>query len=323
MNKTVVVTGGNGYIGSHVCKKLFTMGFDVQIIDNFSTSPSQPVHSYGTFHQHDIADIEVRDLLVQLEPVCLFHFASRASVEESQKEPILYYVENVSKTIKLLEYCVQTGLKKIIFSSTCATYGKVVGSINELVPQNPINTYGSTKLMVEQIIKDFCEKRLLDAVIFRCFNAIGASEDGELGENHEPETHIIPNICKSVLKKTGNIFKIYGSNCDTPDGTCVRDYIDVIDLSLANYLGLNFIMNHTGFYDFNLGSGMGISVLDLIQNIESVLDAKVKYQLESSRRGDPPSLIADSKKAHEQLGFTPKVSLSKSIKNVYNYLKNN
>ncbi len=319
----VVITGGNGYIGSHMCKLMHKNGYDVHIIDNHSYSPKDPVHSYGTFYNLDIADKEnVKNILDRVKPEAIFHFAARAVVPESESDPLLYYNENLVKTISLLESAIESGVKKFIFSSTCATYGEVGDqTINETLPQNPINTYGRTKLLMEQVMRDLASKEMLNFIVFRYFNAAGCCPEGTIGENHDPETHLIPNIVKAHLSGGMNKFKIFGDNFSTPDGSCIRDYIHVEDLAMAHFEGFKYLDSHTGFNDFNLGSENGYSVKEVVSSFEEITGKTLEKEVCDPRPGDPPRLVGDSKKAREHLNFKPKYDLKDCISHTLNFLK--
>lgn len=321
MTKKFLVTGGNGFIGSHMCKYLHRTGNEVFVIDNHSTSPNYNVHKFGQFYRFDIGDgDELQRFFDKHQIDCIFHFAAKALVGESQLEPIFYFKENISKTLTLLDSCIKNKVRSFVFSSSCATYGDKSDPISEESEQTPINSYGLSKLVVEQILRDLSAKNLIDVAVLRYFNASGCSPEAELGENHEPETHLIPNLIKSYLKKEVNKFFIFGTNYSTKDGTCVRDYIHVEDLVRAHSLAANFIGKNRGFYDFNLGSGVGYSVLEVIRAFEKITNAQLDITFGARRPGDPPSLISDPSKAQRVLGFTPEYSLEQSIEHSLNYL---
>ncbi len=319
--ESVLITGGNGFIGSHMCKLLHQKGYAVHIIDNHSTSPDKPVHAYGVFHRFDIADKEkVQSLLEQVKPVAVFHFAARAIVPESEADPILYYNENLVKTIALLDSCLKKGVKKFVFSSTCATFhGEGTANLSESTLQAPASTYGKTKLLMEMVMRDIAQKNLMDVIVFRYFNASGCSPSGDIGENHIPETHLIPNIIRAQLSQGKSTFKIFGDTYPTPDGTCIRDYIHVEDLVEAHYQGLIFLQKNSGFHDFNLGSEKGYSVKEVVSAFEDVAKITLQKEVMPARAGDPPRLVGDSAKAKKHLGFSPKYSLHQSIEHAWNY----
>jgi UDP-glucose 4-epimerase len=320
--ESVVVTGGNGYIGSHMCRYLFERGYDVHVVDNHSTSPDSKVHNYAVFHNIDIGNSErMKKLLTDIKPTTIYHFAARAAVSESQADPLLYLNENLVKTVSLLDSAINTGVNKFIFSSTCATFGvPLEKQINEHHPQKPINTYGLTKLLMEKVMRDLAEKNLMNILVLRYFNAAGCSPDGVIGENHDPEYHLIPNLCLSHLSGGSTPFNLYGEKFDTPDGTCVRDYIHVCDLVEAHYKGAEYLSKNLGFHDFNLGSETGYSVRDVISAFNEITKSELEVQIKDPRPGDPASLVADSQKSRELLGFKPKYSLHDCIEHTLAFL---
>lgn len=323
MSKNFLVTGGNGYIGSHMCKLLNQLGHNVFIIDNFSTSPKREMHSYGKFFNLDIsAGEKVSEVLKENKIDCIFHFAALALVGESQEKPLFYYKENFSKTIELLNSCMSAGVKKFIFSSTCATFGvPETETISENNKQNPINTYGLTKLLMEMSMRDLAAKGMMDFVVFRYFNAAGCSPDGEIGENHDPETHLIPNIVKSHLAGNEIKFQLNGNQYPTRDGSCIRDYIHVHDLAQAHYDGYLYLEKNNGFHDFNLGSESGHSVKEVIAAFENITGSNLSVNIAPPRPGDPPQLVSNSAKAKEVLNFKPIYTLEDSIKHTLNYFR--
>jgi UDP-glucose 4-epimerase len=325
MSKTFVVTGGNGYIGSHMCKLLHNAGHRVIVVDNHSTSPKKPVHSYGEFVDMDVsAGVKLTKLLFENNVDCVFHFAALALVGESQEKPLYYYKENFSKTMDLLSSCVDAKVRKFVFSSTCATFGvPETETISESNVQKPINTYGMTKLLIEMAMRDLAQKDMMDFVVFRYFNAAGCSSDSEIGENHEPETHLIPNIIKAHLAGETGTFRLLGDQYPTRDGSCIRDYIHVDDLAQAHFDGYRFIESNSGFNDFNLGSENGSSVKEVITAFEKISNSKLNVEVAPPRAGDPPSLVSNSAKAREVLNFKPKFSLEDSIEHTLNFFKAN
>jgi len=329
VQKLFVVTGGNGYIGSHFCRLVVEKGYLPLIIDDFSTSPIKPTHQFGEFYQGKISDPEIWNKIAKRGNIeAVFHFAARALVGESEdKNKHWDYLDtNVSQTIKMLEEISKNKIKNIIFSSSCATFGLTKESkISENHPQNPVNTYGFSKYLVEQILKDLARKKMLRSVVLRYFNASGASHDGLLGENHDPETHLIPNVIKSILNKnkTKNTLQVFGNNFPTSDGTCIRDYIHVEDLALAHWKAYEYLLENQNMYydDFNLGSESGTSILELIAIMEKVVSEKIQYEIKPPREGDPPILVSDSRKARSLLKFIPSKSIENSLVDAYNYLK--
>lgn len=322
---TFLVTGGNGYIGSHMCKLLFTQGHKVIILDNGSTSSKDPKHEYGHFILGDISDKELLSRIFKQDRVdAVFHFAAKSLVPEGEEKPFFYYYENFTKTMSLLESCVKANVRKFIFSSTCATFGIPDNElVSESTIQKPINTYGQSKLLLEMSMRDLCSKNLIDVTVLRYFNACGGSPDGEIGENFELATRLIPNICRSIYSGEEVEFKLYGDDFQTRDGSGIRDYIHVDDLSLAHQLAFDNMKNKNGFFDYNLGTGSGSTVLEVVTAFENVLDKKVKVSRVGRRAGDPPALICDTKKSESELGFRAKYSLEDSIRHTLNYLKKN
>jgi UDP-glucose 4-epimerase len=287
----VLVTGGAGYIGSHCCKELYHAGYN-------------PVTIEGDIGNADL----LRKCFSDHSVSAVMHFAAYAYVGESVTDPGKYYDNNVKKTINLLNTIVEAGVKNIIFSSSCATYGNPkILPMDETHPQNPINPYGKSKYMVEEILKDFSEAYNLKFTSLRYFNAAGADPDGEVGEDHTPETHIIPllmEVASGIRKK----FCIFGDDYDTVDGTCIRDYIHVTDLAKAHILALKRL-NDGGESDFfNLGTERGCSVLEMVDTVEKVTGEKISYTVSERRPGDPPVLIASSEKAKILLGWHPEYS---------------
>lgn len=309
-----VVTGGNGYIGSHMCKYLHGLRARVVIIDNHSTSPAHPVHDFGECHRLDIADHEtVTALLRETKPDAVFHFAAKTLVGESEARPFYYYAENFQKTLALLESCVRADARRLVFSSTCAIFGAPhMPTLDEAHPQHPMSTYGRTKQLMELAMRDLAGKGLLDVAVFRYFNAAGCTPDGTLGENHDPETHLIPNLCRAHVPGSAAPFVLHGDDYDTPDGTCIRDYIHVDDLVRVHARALP-LLAQGGFHDFNLGSETGHSVREVIAAFETVTGAPLPVTTAPRRPGDVPRLVANAAKAKTQLDFAPRHTLHDCI----------
>ena len=311
MNKekgTILVTGGAGYIGSHAVLALKLAGYDLIILDNLVYGHQELVEKVLQV-KLIIGDTNDRPLLDRLfsthNIIAVMHFSAYAYVGESVTDPAKYYRNNVVGTLSLLEAMLAAGVNKIVFSSTCATYGvpnKI--PLTEDHPQNPINPYGATKLMVERILSDFDVAYNLKSVSFRYFNAAGANPNGLLGEDHNPETHLIPLVLLTALGKRDSI-SIFGTDYDTPDGTCIRDYIHVDDLASAHILGLEYLLNGGKSDFFNLGNGGGFSVKEVIEMSRKITGREIKA-LECDRRlGDPPVLVGSSEKARKILGWVP------------------
>ena len=300
----VLVTGGAGYIGSHTCKLLYKEGFSPIVFDNLSTGHSDFV-KWGTFINGDILLTEkVINTIKKFNPVAIIHFAASAYVGESVSNPSKYYRNNVNGTLSLLEAMKMTNMKNFIFSSTCATYGEPDEMpIDEACRQNPINPYGRSKLMIEKILADFDSAYSMKYIALRYFNAAGADPEAEIGERHDPETHIIPLILKAAA--TGMEFKVFGNDYSTFDGTCIRDYIHVGDLASAHLKALNYILANKESNQFNLGNGQGYSVNQIIESVRRVTKQEFPVKIEKRRPGDPPILIGDSSKAKAILNWQP------------------
>lgn len=301
----ILICGGAGYIGSHINKLLSNSGYDTIVYDNLIYGHRESV-KWGKFINADLADTEALDKVFSENDIdAVFHFAAFAYVGESVEEPSKYYVNNVCNTINLLEAMRKYGCDKIVFSSTCATYGVPEKlPITEDMPQNPVNPYGATKLMVERIFKDYNVAYGLKFVVLRYFNAAGADPDIEIGENHTPETHIIPLVIDAAYNKRPDI-KVYGSNYPTRDGTCIRDYIHVTDLAQAHLLALKYLERGGKSDFFNLGNENGTSVLEVIESVKRITGKDFKVTLTDRRAGDPPMLVGSSRKAKEILSWKP------------------
>ena len=306
MSQTILVTGGAGYIGSHAVLALQQAGFAVIVLDNLVYGHRELVESElkAELIVGDIGDRALLDRLFADRQIdAVMHFSAYAYVGESVTDPAKYYRNNVVATLTLLEAMVAANIKKFIFSSTCATYGipKSV-PIPEDHPQSPINPYGATKLMVERILADFGTAYGLKSVCFRYFNAAGADPGGRLGEDHNPETHLIPLVLLAAMGKRDSI-SIFGTDYPTPDGTCVRDYIHVTDLANAHLLGLQYLFKGGENQVFNLGNGNGFSVKQVIEAARQVTGKEINVVECDRRPGDPPALVGSSEKAKQILGW--------------------
>jgi UDP-glucose 4-epimerase len=308
MNTTILVTGGAGYIGSHAVKALTAKGYDVIILDNLVYGHPDLVDEVLKVKliQGDLNDRTLLDQIFATHTIqAVMHFAAYAYVGESVQNPAKYYRNNVVGTLTLLEAMVAADVKKIVFSSTCATYGVPTETpITEDHPQVPINPYGMSKLMVEKILADFDQAHQLKSVIFRYFNAAGADPRGLLGEDHNPETHLIPLVLMTALGKRPAI-SVFGTDYPTPDGTCIRDYIHVADLADAHVLGLRYLLDGGDRQVFNLGNGNGFSVREVIEAAKAITGKPIPVQECDRRPGDPPALVGSSAKARETLGWEP------------------
>jgi len=296
MNKiNVLVTGGAGYIGSQVCKHLHSSNFSPITFDNLS-SGNQSFVKWGPLIKADILNTEkIIETIKIYKPKAIIHFAAKSIVEESQKNLDMYMKVNVDGTKSILSAMKQTGLNKIIYSSTAAVYGnKYKTDITEDFPENPINNYGTTKLLSEKIIKDSYKNLSIDSIVLRYFNASGCDHEEGIGEMHDPETHLIPNITQNMIK--GEVSNIYGNDFDTKDGTCIRDFIHVKDLASAHVLALKHILNNKISDTFNLGTGKGHSVQDVINTYEEIFSKNCKIKISNRRDGDPASLVANVEK---------------------------
>lgn len=302
----ILVVGGAGYIGSHTNRLLDERGYQTVVFDNLETGHADFVR-WGKFFQGDLRNIEdIRRCFASYPKIeAVIHFAAYAYVGESVHEPQKYYHNNVLGTINLLTVMQEFRCQKIIFSSTCATYGVPIEMpITEKHIQAPINPYGKTKYIIELMLEDYEKAYGLHYVVFRYFNAAGASRDGLIGEDHTPETHLIPLVLDVALGKR-EFIEVFGDDYDTADGSCIRDYIHVEDLALAHVLGLEYLQTSLTSNIFNLGNGVGFSVKEIIASVEKVVDQKIPTKLTSRREGDPAKLIGSFQKAKEILGWEP------------------
>lgn len=321
----ILVTGGAGYIGSHCVLALLKEGFAVHIFDNFSTGHKETVETlkkYGTltYSEGDLQNkTDIKKVFENNKIDAVVHFAAFSQVGESVKNPQKYYQNNVCGTLNLLEAMLENDVKKIVFSSTAATYGEPVYTpIDENHPQLPINPYGQTKLMIERIMDDYDKAYGLKSVRLRYFNVAGADSDGRVGEWHTPETHLVPNILKSSFGD-GKTFEMYGDDYDTKDGTCVRDYINVEDLAQAHILALKYLNNGGETNFFNLGTQEGTTVQEVFDVCEQVIGKSIPVKKMPRREGDPAILVADNTKAKNELGWEPKNSFEHSVKTAYEW----
>lgn len=321
----ILVTGGAGYIGSHCVLALLKEGFAVHIFDNFSTGHKETVETlkkYGTltYSEGDLQNkTDIKKVFENNKIDAVVHFAAFSQVGESVKNPQKYYQNNVCGTLNLLEAMLENDVKKIVFSSTAATYGEPVYTpIDENHPQLPINPYGQTKLMIERIMDDYDKAYGLKSVRLRYFNVAGADSEGRVGEWHNPETHLVPNILKSSFGD-GKTFEMYGDDYDTKDGTCVRDYINVEDLAQAHILALKYLNNGGETNFFNLGTQEGTTVQEVFDVCEQVIGKSIPVKKMPRREGDPAILVADNTKAKNELGWEPKNSFEHSVKTAYEW----
>ena len=304
--QTIIVTGGAGYIGSHFCKVAKQNGYNPVVYDNLSTGFEKLV-KWGDFVKGDIKDTELlTQTFKKYNPIAVVHFAAYSQVGESMKNPYKYYENNVGGTLNLLKTMIDCNIKNIIFSSTAAIFGIPEQlPINENTPKNPINPYGKSKLMIENILEDFDKTYNLKYTSLRYFNASGSDPDCETGECHNPETHLIPIVCQTALGKRESM-QIFGNDYNTKDGTCIRDYIHVIDLANAHILALNKMLETQQSQKINLGTNQGFSNLEIMQSAEEVVGHKINYTIGDRRIGDPDILICDNTFAKQYLNWNIK-----------------
>ncbi|MEX1153032.1 UDP-glucose 4-epimerase GalE [Parvibaculum sp.] len=316
----VFVTGGAGYIGSHTAKALHRAGFTPVVIDNLSRGHEWAV-KWGPLEKIDLADGAALDAaFARHRPAAVLHFAAFAYVGESVSNPYLYYRNNVGGTLSLLEAMRRADCGKIVFSSTCATYGIPDKTpISEDAPQRPVNPYGASKLMVERILADAGAAHDLRSVCLRYFNAAGADPDGDIGEAHDPETHLVP-LALQAAAGANTALSIFGDDYATPDGSCIRDYIHVSDLADAHVLALRWLLDGNPSRQFNLGNGRGYSVREVVEAVRRISGRAVPVEVGPRRAGDPPVLVADARRAADELGWKPqRVDLDAQIADAWNW----
>lgn len=320
---SVLVLGGAGYIGSHTVYELIESGEDVIIIDNLETGHIEAIHPKARFYEGDIRNAEFLDEVFSKEKIdTVIHFAANSLVGESVSNPLKYYDNNLYGTKVLLSQMVKHNIDKIVFSSTAATYGNPENiPILENDKTEPTNPYGETKLSMEKMIKWVGKAHNIRYVALRYFNACGAHENGEIGENHNPETHLIPNVLKVALGEK-EFVNVFGNDYKTKDGTCVRDYIHVIDLAQAHILAMKYLREGNTSDVFNLGNGVGFTVNEIIEATRKVTDKEIKAVVGARREGDPDILVASSEKARTVLGWEPKYTdIEKIIDTAWKYYK--
>ncbi|AGX41865.1 UDP-glucose 4-epimerase GalE [Clostridium saccharobutylicum] len=311
---SILVCGGAGYIGSHTVHQLINENKDVIIVDNLQTGHMKAVNKKAKFYKGDIRDSSFLDKVFEENDIeAVIHFAANSLVGESMTKPLLYFNNNVYGMQVLLESMVKHNIKNIVFSSTAAVYGEPKKiPILESDETNPTNPYGETKLAMEKMMKWVNKAYGINYVSLRYFNVAGALEDGSIGEDHSPETHLIPLILQVPLKKR-EFITVFGDDYDTEDGTCIRDYIHVIDLANAHIKAVEYLQNGNESNIFNLGNGLGFSVKDMINAATEATDEDIKVVLGERRAGDPAKLVASSEKAKKVLGWTPKYTNIKDI----------
>lgn len=317
----VLVTGGAGYIGAHAVRALQRSGYLPVILDNFSTGHREFAAGFP-LAEGDVGDTELVIATAKRYQIrAAMHFASFINVGDSVHQPALYYHNNVASGIRLIAALREAGVRRFVLSSTCAVYG-VLTTPRALTEEDtiaPINPYAHSKRMLEIVLTDMAKIGEMDCVIFRYFNAAGAEADAGIGEWHEPETHLIPNLLRAIL--TGGTLRVFGNDYDIPgrDGTAVRDYIHVSDLADAHVRGLEYLEHHPGATVINLGTGNGASVLEVIQTAERVLGKGVRFAYHPRREGDAPYLVGDNRKARELLGWQPKENLGSIIQSAWQW----
>ncbi|MEH6833426.1 MULTISPECIES: UDP-glucose 4-epimerase GalE [Falsihalocynthiibacter] len=301
----VLVTGGAGYIGSHACKALKAAGYNPVTFDNLCTGWEDAV-KFGPFERGELTDRAALDsVFARYNPIAVMHFAALSQVGESMSDPGKYWHNNVAGSLVLIEATVAAGCKNFVFSSTCATYGEQDDvTLDENCPQVPINAYGASKRAIEDILANFGASYGLNHVIFRYFNVAGADPEGEVGEFHQPETHLVPLMLDAIDGKR-DALTVFGTDYDTPDGTCIRDYVHVCDLVDAHVLGLKWLEDEKGNRVFNLGTGVGFSVREVISNSKMVTNREVPFFEGPRRAGDCTKLVSGSVRAEKELGWTP------------------
>jgi UDP-arabinose 4-epimerase len=304
--KTILVTGGAGFVGSHACKALARAGYLPVTFDNLEHGHERAV-KWGPLESGDLRnEHDLRRVFEAHRPWAVMHFAAYAYVGESTVDPAKYYDNNVGGTAKLVQACAAAGCRNVVFSSSCATYGVPERlPLTEDAAQNPVNPYGYSKLVVERMLKEAETAYGIRHVALRYFNAAGADPDGELGELHLPETHLIPLVLFAAMGRTPSI-KVFGQDYPTPDGTGIRDYVHVSDLADAHVAAIDWLAAGKPSDSFNLGNGRGFSVSEVVKTSEKVTGLPVKTEICARRPGDPPVLVSDSSKARELLGWTPK-----------------
>ena len=314
MARSILVTGGAGYIGSHMVKLLARSGMEVVVFDNLMTGHQDAIAG-ASFVKGDLREPDqIAQLMRRQRFDAVMHFAASCYVGESVQDPGKYYVNNVTGSLNLLEAMRRSGTRDLVFSSSCSTYGHPVAElITEEHPQAPVNPYGASKLMAERAMKDYGAAYGIRTVALRYFNAAGCDPDGELGERHDPETHLIPLVLREALRvRAGGdpvhtALQVFGTDFATPDGTCIRDYVHICDLCDAHLLALRLLGEGApGFDAFNLGSGRGHSVLEVIEACRRITGEEIAYRAVARRAGDPAKLVAGAQRAEEALGWKPR-----------------
>lgn len=316
---TVLVTGGAGYVGAHSCLALAEAGFRPVVYDNLSNGHARAVQ-WGPLEEGDIRDgARLDDVIARHQPIAVLHFAALIEVGESVKSPGRFYDNNVGGALRLIESARRGGIDKLVFSSTCATYGDPVRvPMDETHPQSPLNPYGRTKLIIEQALADYDAYAGFRSVSLRYFNAAGADEEGRIGESHEPETHAIPLALQTALGLRER-FSLFGDDYDTRDGTAVRDYVHVLDLADAHVRALRYLLAGGKTTAFNLGTGTGTTVGELVAAIHRTTNRPLPVHVTARRPGDAPCLVADSARAKTVLGWEPRRNLDEIVRSAWRW----
>ena len=321
MTKRILVTGGAGYIGAHAVLALIEQGFEPVILDNFSTG-----HRYAT-QDCEVIEAELRDK-ASIESALgskrfdsVMHFAAKSIVSDSMRSPLDYFENNVTGSLNLINAALKGGVECFVFSSTAAVYGEPKNvPITEEHKLAPINPYGQSKRMIEIMLAEAYRAHGLRSISFRYFNAAGAAPEAGIGENHEPETHLIPNVLRSCLSdNSGSRLKVFGNDYETRDGTCIRDYIHVRDLADAHVKGMNHLFHNATVDQINLGTEHGATVLEVIKACEQAAERPIEYDIEAKREGEPAILVADNSKARDLLSWTPKASLFECVNDAWRW----
>jgi UDP-glucose 4-epimerase len=316
----ILVSGGAGYIGSHVVRILLERGNDVVVIDNLSRGHKEAVPEDVSFEKADLLDYDgLCNSIKKYSIDAVIHFAAFAYVGESVENPQMYYSNNVVGSFNLINALKENSIDKIVFSSTCSIYGNPLNiPISEKETSKPINPYAKTKFIIENILSDYDTSYNLNYVALRYFNAAGDSDDSQIGESHDPEPHLIPLVLYAALGRRDKIY-IYGDDYPTKDGTCIRDYIHVNDLADAHIRALEYLSNGGKSDVFNLGTGNGYSVKEIVDEARKITGVNIKSEIVGRRPGDPAELVADNKKVKEVLGWNPKYNLEKIIKTAWDW----
>jgi UDP-arabinose 4-epimerase len=311
-NPAILVAGGAGYIGSHTAKFLSRSGYTPVVLDNLCTGNRYALR-YGPFHQGSISDTTlIRELIDRYKPQGAILFAGHIDVGESARQPKKYFHNNVCAAIKFLDAMLEAGLKRVVFSSSCAVYGvQAKMPLDEDTPKDPVSAYADTKMFIEMVMKRYASAYGLQFAALRYFNASGADPEGEIGEHHDPESHLIPLAIHAAMG--GNPLKIFGDDYPTPDGTAVRDYVHVNDLADAHLKALQHLIANSGSITLNLGTGSGYSVHEVIRTVEQVSGKKVPANMGPRREGDAPVLVCDPRRVRETLGWVPQHSSLENI----------